>query len=97
MNKSLYRKMDILDGGQTVIATGLESAQGISITMTATPEINGGYTSSSQGFEQGEPATIDYFGQLVTDESIIGYLNSSLTFDGVTRSLYRPFGMVYDR
>jgi hypothetical protein len=87
--------LEVLDGGQTVIGTGLETAQGVSITMEAAPEITGRYTGSFDGVEQGVPVTIDYFWQVVTDEHIIGFLTSSLTSEGVTCSIYRSFEMFY--
>ena len=85
--------LEVLDGGQTVIGTGLE--EGVSITMTADPTINGRYSGSFEGSEQGVPVTIDYFWQVVTDEHIVGYLTSSFTAEGVTCTVYRSFEMFY--
>jgi hypothetical protein len=87
--------LDVQDGGRTVIGTGLESAQGVSITMTANPDIRGRYTGSFQGQEQGVPVTINYFWQVVTDEYIVGYLTASLTYQGVTCTVHRPYEMRY--
>ncbi|MDX1688094.1 MAG: hypothetical protein R3248_08950, partial [Candidatus Promineifilaceae bacterium] len=86
--------LEVLDGGQTVVGTGLE--EGVSITMTADPTINGRYSGSFEGSEQGVPVTIDYFWQVVTDEHIVGYLTSSFTSEGVTCSVYRSFEMFYN-
>lgn len=85
--------LEVLDGGQTVIGTGLE--EGVSITMNADDNINGRYSGSFEGTEQGVPITIDYFWQVVTDEHIVGYLTSSFTAEGVTCSIYRSFEMFY--
>ncbi|MDX1614519.1 MAG: hypothetical protein R3300_09430 [Candidatus Promineifilaceae bacterium] len=87
--------LEVLDGGQTVVGTGLEDAQGVSITMNASPAITGRYTGSFQATEQGVPITIDYFWQVVTDEHIVGFLTSSFTSEGVTCSIYRSFEMFY--
>jgi hypothetical protein len=87
--------LEVLDGGQTVIGTGLEEAESVSITMSADPEINGRYTGSFEGMEQGVPVTIDYFWQVVTDEHIVGYLTASVTAEGVSCTIYRSFEMVY--
>jgi len=85
--------LEVLDGGQTVIGTGLE--EGVSITMNADPNINGRYTGSFEGSEQGVPITIDYFWQVVTDEHIVGYLTSSFSAEGVTCTIYRSFELFY--
>lgn len=87
--------LEVLDGGQTVIGTGLEDAQGVAITMNAEPMINGRYTGSFQGMEEGVPVTINYFWQVVTDEHIVGFLTASVTAEGVTCSIYRSFEMFY--
>jgi energy-converting hydrogenase Eha subunit B len=87
--------LEVLDGGQTVIGTGLEAAQGVSITMNADPGINGRYTGTFQGMEQGVPVTIDYFWQVVTDEYIVGFLTASVTSEGMSCTVYRPYEMVY--
>ena len=41
------------------------------------------------------PVTINYFWQVVTDEYIIGYLTASLTYQGVTCTVHRPYEMRY--
>ena len=87
--------LEVLDGGATVIGTGLEDAQGVSITMNASAEITGRYVGAFQGQEQGVPITINYFWQVVTDEYIVGFLTSSFTAEGVTCSIYRSFEMIY--
>lgn len=87
--------IEVLDGGQTLIGTGLESANSVSITLTAARQIRGRYTGSIQGLEQGVPVTINYFWQVVTDEYIVGYLTSSVTSEGINCSVYRAFEMVY--
>lgn len=51
----------VLNACQTVIARVLESARRISITLIEAREINGRYTGSLQGLEQGSVATKDYF------------------------------------
>lgn len=87
--------LDVQDGGQTVIGTGLQDAQGVSIVMNTNPSINGRYTGSFQGMEQGVPVTIHYFWQLVTDEYIIGFLTASATSEGVSCKIYRSYEMAY--
>jgi hypothetical protein len=89
--------LEVLDDGETIIGTGIEDAQGVSITMNADPNYIGRYTGSFQGQEQGVPVTINYFWQLVTDEHIIGYLTSSVTSEGITCTVYRPYEMFYDQ
>jgi hypothetical protein len=87
--------LDVQDGGRTVIGIGLESAQGVSITMTANPDIKGRCTGAFQGVEQGVPVTINYCWQVVTDEYVIGYLTASLTYQGITCTVQRPYEMRY--
>ncbi len=87
--------LEVLDGGATVIGTGLEDAQGVSITMNASPEITGRYSGQFSATEQGVPITIDYFWQVVTDEHVVGFLTSSFTAEGVTCSIYRSFEIFY--
>lgn len=52
---------ELLDGGRTLIGAGLEDAQAVSIFMYANPTINGRYTGSFEGGEQGLSVTINYF------------------------------------
>lgn len=87
--------LEVLDGGQTLIGTGLQDAQGVSITMIADPNVNGLYSGSFQGQEQGVPVTINYYWQVVTDEYLVGYLTAGVTVDGVNCSIYRSFEMIY--
>jgi hypothetical protein len=87
--------LEVLDGGQTVIGTGLESAESASITMNAVPEIRGRYTGSFEGQEQGVPVSINYYWQVVTNEHIVGFLTSSFSSEGVSCSVYRSFEMFY--
>jgi hypothetical protein len=86
--------LEVLDGGQTVIGTGLQENQA-SITMRANPQITGRYSGAFEGTEQGVPVTIDYFWQVVTDEYIVGFLTSSFTSEGVTCNIYRAYEMNY--
>jgi hypothetical protein len=87
--------IEVKDGGQTLVGTGLEEGQAASITLHADPEIVGRYTGSIQGREQGVPVTIDHFWQVVTDEYIVGYLTASVTAEGVTCTVYRPYELRY--
>ncbi len=87
--------LEVLDGGRTLVGTGLQEAQSASITMTADPNISGLYSGSFQGMEQGVPVTINYFWQVVTDEYIVGYLTASVTAEGVSCEVYRSFELVY--
>jgi hypothetical protein len=87
--------LEVLEGGRTLIGTGLQDDQTASITLTADPNITGRYTGSFQGTEQGVPVTINYFWQVVTDEYIVGFLTASLTAEGRTCSVYRPYELVY--
>jgi hypothetical protein len=86
--------LEVLEGGRTLIGTGLQDDQTASITLTADPNITGRYTGSFQGTEQGVPVTINYFWQVVTDEYIVGFLTASLTAEGRTCSVYRPYELV---
>ena len=79
---------------QTLIGTGLQEDQA-SITLRADPEIRGRYSGTFEGTEQGVPVTIDYFWQVITDEYIVGYLTASVTAQGVTCTVYRPFELTY--
>ncbi|MFN2183651.1 MAG: hypothetical protein ACK2UU_06660 [Anaerolineae bacterium] len=88
--------LEVRDDGQTVIGTGLQEDQS-SITMRAAPEIVGRYTGAFEGTEQGVPVTIDHFWQMVTDEHIVGFLTASVTSQGVTCEVYRPYEMTYAR
>jgi hypothetical protein len=87
--------LEVLDGGQTVIASGLEDSAGVAITLSADPEINGRYSGSFEATEQGVPIVIDYYWQVVTDEYIVGYLTSAFSSEGVSCTIYRPFELVY--
>jgi hypothetical protein len=87
--------LEVLDGGKTLVGTGLEDASGAPITMYASETINGRYTGAFEGAEQGVPVTINFFWQLVTDEHIIGFLTSSFTSEGVSCAVYRSFEMFY--
>ena len=86
--------IEVRDGGQTLIGTGLQEDQA-SITLRADPEIRGRYSGTFEGTEQGVPVTIDYFWQVITDEYIVGYLTASVTAQGVTCTVYRPFELTY--
>jgi hypothetical protein len=85
----------VQEGGRTVIGTGLEASQSAPITMHADPDIRGRYSGAFEGMEQGVPIVIDYYWQVVTDESMVGYLTASMTAEGVTCGIYRPFEMRY--
>ncbi len=87
--------LEVLEGGRTLIGTGLQDDQTASITLNADPSITGRYTGSFQGTEQGVPVTINYFWQVVTDEYIVGFLTASVTAEGRTCSVYRPYELVY--
>ena len=41
------------------------------------------------------PVTMNYFWQVVTEEYIVGYLTASVTAEGVTCTVYRPYELVY--
>jgi hypothetical protein len=87
--------LEVQDNGMTIIGSGLQDAQGVAVTMQADADIRGRYTGSFQGQEQGVPVTINYFWQVVTDEYIVGYLTASVTSEGVTCTVYRPYELVY--
>jgi hypothetical protein len=87
--------LEVLDGGQTVIGSGLDVSQGAPITMTADPDVNGLYFGTFEGIEEGVPVTIYYYWQLVTDIYIVGYLSSEVTAEGMSCSVYRPFELWY--
>lgn len=89
--------LEIQSGGQIIIGTGYSASSSASITMTADPEIIGRYAGSFQGAEQGAPGTVSYYWQVVTDQYIIGYLTSSVTNQGITCDVYKPFEMRYQR
>jgi hypothetical protein len=87
--------IEVLDDGMTVVGTSLSDAPGEAIALTADPTINGRYTGSFDGIEEGVPVVIDYYWQVVTDEYIVGFLTSDFTQEGVTCSVYRPFELFY--
>ena len=87
--------MEVLDGGRTVVGSGLQEDQSVPITMSADPAIRGRYTGAIDGVEQGVPITINFFWQVVTEEYIVGYLSSSFTSEGASCTLYRPYELSY--
>jgi hypothetical protein len=86
--------LEVLDGGQTVIGSGLQEDEA-SITMMAYPEITGRYTGAFEGTEQGVPVTINYYWQVITEEHIVGFLTASVTSEGVSCEVYRSYEMTY--
>ena len=86
--------IEVLDGGRTLIGTGLQEDQA-SITLRADPSIRGRYSGAFEGMEQGVPVTINYFWQVVTDEYIVGFLTASMTAEGMTCTVYRPYELTY--
>jgi hypothetical protein len=86
--------LEVLDGGRTLIGTGLQGDQA-SITLQADPEIRGRYRGAVEGMEQGVPVTIHYYWQVVTDEYIVGFLTASMTSEGMTCDVYRPYELTY--
>lgn len=87
--------LEVLNGGQTLIGTGLQDVEGVSITLNADPDVNGRYTGAIQGMEQGVPVTINHFWQVVTDDILVGYPTAGVTAEGVNCSVYRSFEMIY--
>jgi hypothetical protein len=87
--------IEVQDGGRTLVGTSLQEDQTAPVVMTADPEVAGRYTGAFEGAEQGVPVTINYVWQVVTDEYVVGYLTASLTAEGVTCSVYRPYELSY--
>jgi hypothetical protein len=87
--------LEVLDDGQKLVGTGLQDAEGVSITLNADPKINGRYSGTAQGVEQGVPVAISYFWQVITDEYIIGYLTAEVSAQGISCNVYRAFEMIY--
>jgi hypothetical protein len=86
--------IEVSDGGRTLIGTGLQEDQA-TITLRADPEISGRYSGAFDGMEQGVPVTINYFWQVVTEEYIVGFLTASVTSEGITCNVYRPYELTY--
>ena len=83
------------DTALTPVPSAIPASEEASITLRADPEIRGRYSGTFEGMEQGVPVTIKYFWQVVTDEYIVGYLTASVTAQGVTCTVYRPFELTY--
>jgi hypothetical protein len=45
--------------------------------------------------EEGIPVTLTFVWQVVTDTFIVGYLTGSVTSEGVTCTVYRPYELTY--
>lgn len=88
--------LEVLDDDQTVIGTSLLDAQAGSITMKAIPSMNGCYFGAFEGREQGDPVTINYYRQVVTDAYAVSFLTWCATVEGITCAIYRPFEMIYN-
>ncbi len=87
--------LEVLNDGNTLIVTGFGESGELSATMTAVPEIRGRYMGSFEVIEEGIPVIFDYEWQLVTDEYIIGIIRGTISSDGITCHINRPFQMVY--
>jgi hypothetical protein len=87
--------LEVLDGGQTLVGTGLQEGQASAVQMTADPDVIGRYSGAFEGTEQGVPVTINYVWQVVTDEYIVGFLTSTFTAEGATCTIYRPYELWY--
>jgi hypothetical protein len=64
--------IEVQDGGQTVVGTGPQEDATAAITLSADPNVIGRYTGAFDGTEQGVPVTINYFWQVVTDDTLWG-------------------------
>jgi len=87
--------IEVLDGGQTLVGRSLQEDPSVPITMAADPEILGRYTGAVEGMEEGIPVTLTFVWQVVTETSMVGYLTGSVTSEGVTCTVYRPYDMVW--
>jgi len=83
--------LEFLDDGATILVTGLSAETGEAITMRADPAIRGRYTGEYDATMEGVAVTFDYVWQLITDEYIVGYFDTTLSSDGVTCTMIRPF------
>jgi hypothetical protein len=86
----------VQDGGRTLVGTSLQEDQTGPVVMTADPQVAGRYTGDLKGVVQEVPVTIKYVWQVVTDEYVVGYLTASLTAEGMTCSMYRPYELRYN-
>lgn len=87
--------IEVLSGGQTLVGRSLQEDPSVPITMAADLEIRGRYTGTVEGIEEGIPVTLTFVWQVVTETSIVGYLTGSVTSDGVTCTVYRPYELTY--
>jgi hypothetical protein len=87
--------LEFLEDDDTLIVTGFGESGELSATMTAVPDIRGRYTGSFEIIEEGIPVTFEYEWQLVTDEYIIGIIVGTISSEGVTCNINRPFQMIY--
>jgi hypothetical protein len=86
--------LSIRDCGWTVVGTGM--AEGTAaLTMRAVDKSGAVYTGAVGGVQDGIPMTIEFTWNLNSDEWIVGDLKSTVTQQGMTCNMSRPFELKY--
>jgi hypothetical protein len=84
----------IQDCGWTVVGTGM-AEDTAPLTMRAVDDSGSVYTGTVGGMQDGIPMTIEFTWNLNSDEWIVGDLKSSVTQQGMTCNMTRPFELRY--
>ena len=84
----------IQDCGWTVVGTPMAEGDA-PLTMRAVDDSGSVYTGTVGGVQDGIPMTIEFTWNLNSDEWIVGDLKSSVTQQGMTCNMTRPFELRY--
>ena len=89
----------ILEPGETFHATGIAdlSDTGTTATMlfTANPAVPGRYDGDFKMSQDGVDLTIQYYALLISDDYMVGYLESEFDMGGTSCEAFRTFHMFY--
>jgi hypothetical protein len=86
--------LTIQDCGWTVVGTPMAEGDA-PLTMRAVDDSGSVYTGTAGGEQDGIPMTIEFTWNLNSDEWIVGDLQSSVTQQGMTCNMTRPFELRY--
>lgn len=86
--------LEIQDCGWTVVGTSMAEGDA-PLTMRAVDNSGSVYTGTVGGMQDGIPMTIEFTWNLNSDEWIVGDLKSSVTQQGMTCNMTRPFELRY--
>ncbi|RPH96968.1 MAG: hypothetical protein EHM68_10015 [Lysobacterales bacterium] len=86
--------LTIQDCGWTVVGTPMAEGNA-PLTMRAVDNSGSVYTGTVGGMQDGIPMTIEFTWNLNSDEWIVGDLKSSVTQQGMTCNMSRPFELRY--